>query len=176
MEQRITIRLQAVTLTLITDHDPFFEHLKDQFMNTACILPNDLPPDITVRLKYLKGTLAEHETYFFDGYEKLDLVGYRTYLGTDRVDWNRIWELMGLKISFRNDHGKHHITAVFHELRDNNYAFYLIKRLIRRKYFRNRKSDFFNQSIDRVPDLSFHHLVPRRAEGNTSDARLGGRG
>jgi hypothetical protein len=117
-------------------------------MHTPCILKNEEPSDITVTLRYLKGTFREHENYMFDGYDKLDLIGYRTYLGKDRVDWNRIWELIGLKISFRNEQGKHYINAVFHELRDKNYAFYLIKRLIRREYFRNRRKDYFNQLIE----------------------------
>jgi hypothetical protein len=179
MKQTINVRLHGATLGLTTDYFPLVAHIRGHFMKNPMILPENVTPDIHVLFDFLHGSMREHESHLFPGSEKLDTIGYRTLVNENRMDWNRIWEFMGLKISFRRDNEKHHIHSVFHELRDDNYLYYIIKRLIRGRYFKLRQQD----NLDRLTEsLVYYPLCWYLEEKNkmhlmhASAIEIGGKG
>jgi hypothetical protein len=126
----LTVKLQNVVLQLMTDHQPLLAHAR------AFCLPQVVsdhePPDVTVVLEYRRGLRRDHKDFRFEGQAQLDSLGYQTSLSRTRIDWNHIPEVAGLQLSYRLADSRHCYYAVYHEMEDDEVAWRLAKRLLRR--------------------------------------------
>ena len=148
MKQHITVELQGVRLQVRTDHEPFLTRLISYLEHSPYVTEDREDCHIGISLQYLVGTEEDHQRYTFEGSEGLDSIGYRISLNGQRVDWSRIPEPYGLKMSFQRADGQYSIKAVFHELRDSRYYLHLAKSVLRRQAIQEQRRDIVEQLIE----------------------------
>lgn len=142
----LTITFHDVVLEIHSGCEDFLRNIASHL--PGCVSSDQADPHITIRFTYVHGTAKDHGAYRFPGADRLERIGYWTFRGEDRIDWNHIWELPGLKLSITKAGDRMTIDAVFHEIRDDNVLFYATKRLVRHAFFKERYRDILNQLLE----------------------------
>jgi hypothetical protein len=126
----LTVKLQNIVLQLVTDHQPLLAHARE-FCFPQVVADHERP-DVKVVLEYRRGLRRDHKRFRFAGQAQLDSLGYQTSLSRTRIDWNDIPDVSGLQLSYRLEESRHCYYAVYHEMEDDEVAWRLAKRILRR--------------------------------------------
>ena len=142
----LTVRLQNVVLQIKTAHEDFLVHAREHFSHQ--VIPDQEYADVQVVLDYRTGLRRHHEAFRFDGPADRILIGYNTFLSTDSIDWNNIWDFPGLKLSHRKEKSRHFYHVVYHEMEDDHLPLRLAKRILRRRARKAHQDDILDQFLE----------------------------